>query len=187
MLDGPRAIRDRRRLSVCAFAALALFACTSIDQGDAKGIKVVDSPVVAYPVAWMDNERILMRFSYGDSVTYPNGYRKAIFHWVSYNHTTGERHDYGRVGTRPCYRDGYVSHFMTDDKDDKQLIAVYGELGKETRRIVKPGDIWFEDGARGSCRPWSEHPKRPAWARGNSEILTLWPRLGVIDCQTRGA
>ena len=124
MTDALRAIRDRRKLWVCVLATFALFACASIEQGTAKDIKVVESPIVGYPIAWMDNERILLRASYGESVSYPNGYRKAVFHWVSFNYKTGDRQDYGPVGTRPCYRDGYVSHFMTDDKDDKQLIAV---------------------------------------------------------------
>ena len=43
----------------------------------------------------------------------------------------------------------------------------------------------FDRGARGSCRPWSERPARPRWANDKTTIWQLWPRLGVIDCQTR--
>jgi len=108
-----------------------------------------------------------------------------VFHLVSYNYKTGEKHDYGRVGSRPCYRDGYVSFFLEDDADAKHVIAVYGALGKETRRRVEKGEIRFDEAARGSCRPWSEGPKRPAWANDKTVLWFLWPRSGLIDCRTR--
>jgi hypothetical protein len=73
---------------------------------------------------------------------------------------------------------------MTDDKDQDQLIAVYGELGKETKRRVEKGEIWFDNGVRGSCRPLTERPPRPSWAKEKTQIWILWPRLGVIDCRT---
>ncbi len=156
MLNALRAVWDRRKSLLCALLALAPLSCASLEEESLEGVKVTNLPVVSYPVAWMDNERILMRYSNGDSVSYSGGSRKAIFYWVSYNYKTAERQNYGRVGTSPCYRDGYVSHYMTDDEDSKQLIAVYGELGKETRRRVEKGEIWFDNAARGSCRPWSE-------------------------------
>ena len=133
----------------------------------------------------MDNERILMRIDTGERVTPDGGGLIAIFNLISYNYKTGDRHDYGRVGSQICYADGYISHGWRADDDRNQVIVAYGELGKESRRRIKPGEIDFERGARGSCRPWSEHPPNPAWAQENTEIWFLWPRLGVIDCQTR--
>jgi hypothetical protein len=184
MAGARRIARNARRFCLCVLAALTA-SCSAMEPSGAEDIKVIDSPIVAYPIAWMDDERILMRKDTGETSARPNGARIALFHWVSYNYKTGEIQDHGPVGTKPCYTSGYVSHFMHDDVDDEHLIAVYGELGKETRRRVKPGELWFEGGARGSCRPVSEGPTRPSWARADSAIWFLWPRLGVIDCQTR--
>jgi len=184
MAGALRTARGAQKYWVYMLAALTA-SCSAIEPGGAEGIKVVDSPIVAYPIAWMDNERILMREDTGETVTRPNGARIAVFHWVSYNFKTGEIQDYGPVGTRPCYASGYVSYYMHDDVDDEHLIAVYGELGKETRRRVKPGEIWFDEGSTGSCRPRSELPPRPEWAIESTQVWLLWPRLGVIDCQTR--
>ncbi|MGH8736867.1 MAG: hypothetical protein ACREVC_05845 [Burkholderiales bacterium] len=187
MVDALRAIGGRRKGWLCALAALVPLSCASLEEGSLEGIKVTNLPVVSFPLAWMDNERILLRVDTGKRIDARGGGQYAVFNLISYNYKTGERHDYGRVGSQICYADGYISHARRDDDNDKEVVVVYGELGNETTRKVKPGDIWFEGGARGSCRPWSEHPKRPVWAKGNSEILTLWPRLGVIDCRTRGA
>jgi hypothetical protein len=185
MTNALRAFLDRRRLWLCVVAALVLGACASIEQGEAKGIKVTDSPVVSLPLAWMDNERILMRIDTGRRIDVPSGGQYAIFDLISYNYKTGERHNYGRAGSEICYADGYISRGWRDDNDNKKVIVLYGELGKETRRTIKPGEVTFERGARGSCRPWSELPERPHWANETTTIWNLWPRLGVIDCQTR--
>jgi hypothetical protein len=128
-----------------------------------------------------------MRVDTGERITPDGGGLIAVFDLISYNYKTGERHNYGRVGSQICYADGYISHASRADDDRNDVIVVYGELGNETVRRVKPGEINFERGARGSCRPWSEHPPRPAWAKDKTEIWFLWPRLGVIDCQTRDA
>jgi hypothetical protein len=187
MAEVLRAVRDRRKSLLCVLAALALFSCKSVEQEAAKDIKVVDSPVVSYPLAWMDNERILMRMDTGKRIDVRGGGSYAVFNLISYNYKTGEQHDYGRVGSQICYADGYISHGWRDDDDHTQLIVVYGELGKETKRRIKPGELTFETGPEGSCRPWSERPSRPSWATKKAMIWFLWPRLGVVDCQTRDA
>jgi hypothetical protein len=185
MTNALRAFLDRRRLWLCVVAALALGACASIEQGEAKGIKVTDSPVVSLPLAWMDNERILLIERTGKIIARPNGGGRIQYHLISYNYTTSERQDYGSVEGRPCYADGYISYYMEDDTDNRHVIAVYGPLGNEIRRRVEKGEIWFDEGARGSCRPWSEVPKRPSWANEKTTIWFLWPRFGFIDCRTQ--
>jgi len=185
MADAQRAVLDRHKSWLCVLAALALFSCASVERGAAKDIAVVELPFVAHPVAWIDNETLLLVEYSGELVTRHNGARIRISHLISYNYKSGGRHDYGRVGTELCYADGYVSHGMRADDDDEHVIVIYGELGKETRRRIKPGELTFERGARGSCRPWSERPARPSWATEKTAIWYLWPRLGVIDCQTQ--
>jgi hypothetical protein len=185
MAEVLRAVRDRRKSWLCVLAALALFSCKSVEQGTAKDIAVIQLPFVAHPVAWIDNETLLLEEYTGKVVTRHNGGRVRVFHLISYNYKSGKRHDYGRVGTELCYADGYVSHGMRPDDEDEHVIVVYGELGKETRRRIKPGELAFERGARGSCRLWSERPARPRWANEKTSIWYLWPRLGFIDCQTR--
>lgn len=184
MAGARRIARNARKVCLCVLAALTA-SCSAMEPSGAEDIKVFDSPVLAYPIAWMDNERILMSKATGEIVARPNGGRSIQYHWVSYNYKTGEQEDYGPVGSRPCYANGYVSHYLEDDIDDEHLIAVYGELGKETRKRVKPGEIWFDQGATGSCRPRSERPPRPKWASESTQVWFLWPRLGAIDCQTR--
>jgi hypothetical protein len=185
MFDALRAVWDRRKLMLCALLALAPLSCASLEGESLEGIKVTDLPVVSYPIAWMDNERILMRVDTGKRIDVAGGGQYATFDLISYNYKTGGRHNYGRVGQQICYADGYISHTRADDDDNKIIIAVYGELGKETTRRIRRGELNFERGARGSCRPWKEHPARPSWASKGTQIWFLWPRLGVIDCQTR--
>jgi hypothetical protein len=185
MICALRAIRGRRISSLCLLSAFALLSCASPEWGATEGIKVIDSPVVSYPLAWMDNERILMIERTGKIVARPNGGGRIQYRLISYNYKTTERQDYGSVGGRPCYADGYISYYLEDDTDNKHVIAVYGPLGNETRRRVEKGEIWFEEGARGSCRPWSELPKRPSWANEKTTIWFLWPRFGLIDCRTQ--
>jgi hypothetical protein len=184
MLDVLRIVRDRRKAWLCALLALAPLSCTSL-EASLEGIKVTDLPVVSYPLAWMDNERILMRVDTRKRINSPGGGQYATFDLISYNYKTGERHNYGRVGQQICYADGYISHTRADDDDNNIIIAVYGELGNETTRKIQRGEMSFDRGPRGSCRPWSKRPQRPTWAGEKTQIWFLWPRLGVIDCQTR--
>ena len=185
MLDALRAVCNRRKAWLCALLALAPLSCASLENGSPEGIKVTNSPVVSYPLAWMDNERILMRMDTGKRIDVPGGGRYATFDLISYNYKTGVRHNYGRVGQQICYTNGYISHTRVDDDDNNIIIAVYGELGKETVRRIHRGEMSFQRGATGSCRPWSEHPPRPSWADKRTTLWTLWPRLGVIDCRVR--
>jgi hypothetical protein len=185
MLDALRAVWDRRKAWLCAVLALAPLSCASLEQGSLEGIKVTNLPVVSYPLAWMDNERILMRVDTGKRINTPDGGQYATFDLISYNYKTGKRHNYGRVGQQICYADGYISHTRADDDDNNVIIAVYGELGKEAVRRVRRGEMLFERGARGSCRPWSELPKRPSWVSEKTTIWFLWPRFGFIDCRTK--
>ena len=63
-----------------------------------------------------------------------------------------------------------------------ELIAAYGQLGKETVRRVKPGEMNF-DRVGGSCRPSEERPPNPPWIKERTEIWHLWPRFGLINCK----
>jgi hypothetical protein len=184
MTNALRAFLDRRRLRLCVLGVIPFFACASLQESDARDIAVVELPFVANPIAWMDNETLLLEEYTGKIVTRHNGARVRVFHLTSYNYKSGKRHDYGRVGTELCYADGYVSHGMRPDDEEEHVIVVYGELGKEVKRRIKPGQLAFDRGARGSCRPWTERPARPSWANEKTTIWYLWPRLGVIDCQT---
>jgi hypothetical protein len=184
MAGARRIVRNARKLWLCVLAALTA-SCSAMEPSGAEDIKVVDAAVVSLPLAWMDNERILMRVDTGERITPDGGGLIAVFDLISYNYKTGDRHNYGRVGSQICYADGYISHARRAEEDRSEVIVAYGELGNETIRRIKPGEINFERGARGSCRPWSEHPRRPTWAKKNTELWPLWPRLGFIDCQTR--
>lgn len=184
MFEALRGVWDRRKSLLCAFLALAPLSCASLEDESHEGIKVTNLPVVSYPLAWMDNERILMRIDTGKRIDVPGGGQYATFDLISYNYKTGERHNYGRVGQQICYADGYISHTRVDDKDNNEVIAVYGELGKETTRRVSRGEMIFEGGAKGSCRPLSELPKKPSWVNEKTTIWFLWPRFGFIDCRT---
>lgn len=185
MFDALRAVLDRRKTWLFALAAFALFSCASLERSDANDIKSINVPEFGGLIAWMDNEKILLRMDTGRRIGVPGGGQYATFDLISYNYKTGERHNYGRVGQQICYADGYISHTRADDDDNNIIIAVYGELGKETTRRIRRGEMMFERGARGSCRPWSELPKKPTWVDEKSAIWFLWPRFGFIDCQTR--
>ena len=185
MRTAPRTDRVRCKAWLCAVLALVPLSCASLEYLPPDKIKVTDLPVVSYPLAWMDNERILMRVKSGTKTDAHGEGRYATFDLISYNYKTGERHNYGRAGQQICYRDGYVSRGWREDEDRSKVIVLYGELGNETRREIKPGEINFDRGPGGSCRPSNERPPRPSWAQEDTAIWNLWPRLGVIDCRTR--
>ena len=185
MRTAPRTDRVRCKAWLCAVLALLPLSCASLEYLPPDKIKVTDLPVVSYPLAWMDNERILMRVDTGKIVEIPGHGPSRTFDLISFNYKTSERHNYGRVGQQICYRDGYISHTRLADDNKNVIVAVFGELGKEAVRRIRPGEMMFDRGATGSCRPWSEYPARPSWARQDTFIWHLWPRLGLIDCQTR--
>ena len=185
LIGSDGAARVLRKAGLCALVVLAPLSCASLENESAEGIEVTNLPVVSYPLAWMDNERILMRVDTGKRIDAPGGGRYATFDLISYNYKTGERHDYGRVGQQICYAGGYISHTRADDENSNTIIAVYGELGRESVRRIRRGEMAFERGATGSCRPLSERPPRPSWAQNDTYVMYLWPRLGFVDCQTR--
>ena len=148
MLDALRAVRDRRKAWLCALLALAPLSCASLENGALEGIKVTNLPVVSYPIAWMDNERLLMSERIGEIVIRPDGGRRFQYQLISYNYKTGERRNYGHVGARPCYADGYISYYLEDTTDNNHVIAVYGPLGKETRRRVEKGKEERKEGKK---------------------------------------
>ena len=185
MASARRIARNARRFCLCVLAALTCPSCASLGQSSKSDVREIEIPLIARPIAWIDNENLLMEEYTGRTATRHNGAPVRVYHLISYNYMTRAHVDYGRVGTQICYTDGYISYGMEADDEDKQVIAVYGELGKETKKRIKRGEIVFDTGSRGSCRPWSERPPRPSWAKTDSAIWFLWPRLGVIDCQTR--
>jgi len=185
MAGALRTARGAQKYWVCTLVALAMPSCASLSESGRSDIRETEIPLVARPIAWLDNERFLMEEYTGETATRHNGAQVRVFHLISYNYKSRARIDYGRAGTQICYADGYISYGMEADDEDEHVIAVYGELGKEERKRVKRGELVFDTGSRGSCRPWSEGPPRPKWAKEDSAIWFLWPRLGVIDCQTR--
>ena len=184
MFEALRGVCVRRKAWLCALLALAPISCTSLEGENLEGIKVTNLPVVSYPLAWMDNERLLMSERAGEIVVRSGGGARFQYKLISYNYKTGERQDHGQVGAGPCYTDGYISYYLEDTTDSKFVIAVYGPLGKETSRKVEKGKFLFEQGTRGSCRPSSELPSRPSWVSEKTTIWFLWPRFGFIDCRT---
>ncbi len=60
MLDALRAVWVRRKSWLFALGAFAIFSCASLERGDANGIKSIELPVVGDPIAWIDNETLLL-------------------------------------------------------------------------------------------------------------------------------
>ena len=176
-----------RRLPYLSLVGMLLGACAHFDliTTSSASVSIVELPVQGAPVAWIDNDSILLNLDSGERATRQSGAIVRIFELVTFNYKTGERRSHGRVGTGLCFTDGYISHVLTDDATG-ELTAVFGELGKEIRRKVKPGGLLFDRGAEyRSCRPLSELPKPPAWAEGKYFVSNLRPEHGVVSCGTR--
>ena len=163
-------------------AALMLVACTGVRVGaeNEADVRIIDLKITASPIAWIDNETVLLREDSGERVDGQRRYRL-----VALNYRTGARRLYGRADQQICYsNDGYISYINADGPTG-DVYAVYGPLGKETvRKIERGGGFSFEGGPTGSCRPSTERPGRPSWLSKNIHFFQLWPRAGVIDCQS---
>ena len=176
------------RQGVCVMlGAFAISACASIDTGaeNETDIRIIDLKTSgAGPFGWVDNETFVIMANTGESYIRKDGAEVRVARVMTHNYRTGERKVFGRVSSGLCYAaDGYVSYIFADDATG-ELWASYGELGKETTRKIKPGEMNFDRGPEGSCRPWSERPANPPWVKEKAAIWHLWPRLGLINCQS---
>jgi hypothetical protein len=166
------------------FAALAISACGSIQVGaeNQTDIRVIDLKIpAAGPFGWIDNETFVVMTQTGERYTRKDGAEVPIARVTTLNYRTGERKLFGKVSSQLCFADGYVSYVFADDATDELWVA-FGELGKETVRKIRPGEMNFDRGATGSCRPWNERPSNPSWLKNKTAIWHLWPRLGLINC-----
>ena len=149
-------------------------------------VRVVDLNVTGFPVAWVDNETILLRVDTGQSWRRQDGSLSAVNRLAAYNYKTRVQRMYGRADSGVCYADGYIS-YIYEDEASGELVASYGQLGQEIARQFKPGEIVFDRGERGSCRPWSERPPRPSWIQNGIAVWPLYPYQGFLNCNVPAA
>ncbi len=164
---------------------LAISACVAIGVGtdNEAGVRVIDLKDAAVsPLGWVDNETIVGVTRTDERYTRKDGAEVQIVRVATINYRTGERRTYGKVSSEPCFTDGYISYIFADDATG-ELFASFGELGKENIRKVTPGELTFDRGPGGSCRPWSERPRvHPPPASERTELWFLWPPVGVLNC-----
>jgi hypothetical protein len=162
-------------------AALTLVACTGVRVGaeNQTDARIIDLKITASPIAWIDNETVLLIEESSERVD--KHYR---YHLVALNYRTGARRVYGRADQQICYSaDGYIS-YINSDGPTGDIYAVYGPLGKETiHKFDRSEGFSFDRGPTGSCRPYPERPTRPAWLDKKTHFWPLWPLAGFIDCQ----
>ena len=167
---------------LCLCFLLLCCSCTSRNRADDQyQPHVVDLKISGSPIAWTDNDTILLTIDTGQRLRRKDGSLFADVRLVTHNVTTGERRVYGRSGSGLCYSDGYISR-VYEDEATGELIGLHGELGKEQTLRVEPGKLAFESAPTSSCRPWSERPLPPAWAQEKIATIWLWPRTGLIAC-----
>jgi hypothetical protein len=181
----------RRQMSrfFVLFAALAISSCGSIHVGaeNETDIRVIDLKIpAAGPFGWIDNETFVVMTHTGERYTRKDGADVLVARVTTLNYRTGERKLYGKVSSELCFADGYISYAFLDRATD-DLWMSYGELGKETVRKVKPGEMAFDRGPRGSCRPWNERPRNPPWATEKKAIWHLSPPMGFLNCDVPAA
>jgi hypothetical protein len=183
LLDLIRALarggRNRTALGTLVFAATMALAPSAVAaDGD---VRIIDLHRSGDPFAWIDNETVLLLELTGETAS-RRGRSHHLSRLVSLNYRSGEQKVYGPADGQPCYADGYVSYFRVD-RSSGALLAVYGELGKETTRPVqvKRGEQIFD---YGSCRPLFDMPKRPGWLDEKTQVRYLSPPAGIIDCRT---
>jgi len=179
-----------RRIAITLLSSSS-FLCGSCDtvfiQTDNEtDIRVIDLGVSGFPVAWIDNQTILLRVDTGESQRRREGGASAVIRLAAYNYRTGTQQTFGRADSGICYSEGYVSS-IHEDATTGELVASYGPLGKEISRTFKPGDIVFDRGARGSCRPWEERPPRPSWIQTDLAVWPLHPYQGFLNCNVPAA
>ena len=165
---------------IAATLALTAVAGAGFSAEDEADVRIIDLRRGGEPVAWIDNETILLLELTGEQGrrlgnVYP------LSRLATYNYRTGERKTYGNADWQACYANGYVS-YLTVDRSTGDLLAVSGELGKETSRAVKlkRGEQFFD---YASCRPFSELPGRPGWLDEKTQFRYLWPPAGIINCR----
>lgn len=179
----------RLRNSMCVMlGAFALNACASIHLGpeNETDVRVVDLKISGGPIGWLDNETIVIIAESGERYARKDGAMQPITRVMTINYKTNEKQTYGKVSGEFCFSEGYVSYAFLDRATDELWVS-YGELGKEATQKVKPGEINFDRGPRGSCRPWSERPKSPPWVKEKTAIWPLSPYLGLINCNVPAA
>lgn len=174
------------RQGLCVIlGAFAISACASIDVGaeNETDIRIIDLKTsAAGPFGWVDNETFVIMANTDERYIRKDGQEVRVARVMTHNYRTGERKVFGKVSSQLCYSDGYVSYAFLD-RATEELWVSYGKLGEETTHKIKPGEMNFDRGPEGSCRPWSERPLNPPWAKPKTAIWHLWPRLGLINCQ----
>ena len=167
-----------------AFIA-TLAACAPINPlaENQTDVRVVDTRLPPHPVAWLDDETVVVIGESGETATRQDGSTQRILRVMTLNYRTGAQKTFGKFTSQFCFNDGYVSYFYLDPSNDELWVS-YGQLGKELVTKTKPGEIAIDWGAFGSCRPWKELPPLPDWTR-TTDTLRLWPRVGIISCNVR--
>ena len=190
---GRSAVRavQRTRFSTFALCAILLFGfasagCSSFPSNN--GIRIVDLKISADgPYGWIDNETIVVAIESGESYVRPDGVSVPIKRVAAINYRTGERKYFNKISSNLCFAHGYVSYFFDDRRSSGELFAFYGELGRESTRSIRPGEVSYDRGPGASCRPWSERPKKPDWLTGSIAFRPLSPYFGLINCNVAAA
>jgi len=173
----------KTRASLWFFLA-ALVGCTSLGGENQTDVRVVDLKLRLSPIGWKDNETIVVIGDNGERYSAKDGALQTVLRIMTVNYKTQQREVFGKVGGEYCFSDGYAMYVFPDRATDELWVS-FGELGKETLRRIKPGELNFDDGPTGSCRPRDERPPRPQWLDADTRIWSLWPRLGLIDCRSK--
>ena len=158
----------------------------SLPAHNESDVRVLDLNITGFPVAWVDNETILLRVDTGHSWRRQDGTLSAVNRLATYNYRTRVQRMYGRADSGVCYADGYIS-YIYEDEASGELVASYGHFGQEMARRFKPGEIAFDRGERGSCKPWSERPPRPSWIQDGIAVWPLHPYQGFLNCKVPAA
>jgi hypothetical protein len=163
----------------CSFAAVGM------GSNEANRPHVTEVPIRGGPLGWHDNESIVVYIHLGDKQIRKDGVVEEVGRIATYNYKTREQRVYGKVTSGQCYSDGYVSYIFLDKMTD-ELWASYGPLGNEVTRRIKRGEMSFDSGTQyQTCRPFSERPQPPEWARGRFFVWNLRAGHGVLSCATR--
>jgi hypothetical protein len=173
------------RALVLTMAMAVVSACGSLNSslGPEVSVGVMDTKLAFHPMAWLDDETLVVIGESGETTTRQDGSTQRILRVMTLNYRTGAQETFGKFTSQFCFNNGYVSYFYLDPSNDELWIS-YGPLGKELVTKTKPGEIAIDWGAFGSCRPWNELPPLPDWTR-TTETLRLWPRVGIISCNVR--
>jgi hypothetical protein len=176
---------DLTRVLCALFGVIAITACNPINlAADSEtDFRVIDLKIGVNPIGWKDDETIVLIGDSGERYARKDGAMEPVLRVMTLNYQTGRREVFGKVGGQFCYVDGYISYSFLDRATDELWVS-YGELGNETVRKIKPGELDFDRGPTASCRPWGERPVTPPWFDEKARIWHLWPRLGLINCRS---